>query len=164
YVSKPVNPAELLAAIKEARSSGSAIRPSPRPAQAPAHPVQPTAQPSQPAIGVIFDKASFMDRIGDDLEFAQALVGVFLEALPADLDRIREAVERKDAGGLQRGAHKLKGSLGNVSAEAGRELALRLEKIGRENRLAEAETALLELEQGLDQLTPVLAEFLAVAG
>ncbi|MBF0495230.1 MAG: response regulator [Deltaproteobacteria bacterium] len=161
YVSKPVDPAELLTAITKAmsaRSIVSPIPPSPGPAQTPSQPVQPT----QPSIGVIFDKASFMTRIGDDLEFAQALIGVFLEALPADLGRIREAVERKDAGELQRTAHKLKGSLGNISAEAGRECALRVEKIGRENRLAEAEAAFSELDQALDQLKLVLADFMAV--
>ncbi|MBF0551034.1 MAG: response regulator [Deltaproteobacteria bacterium] len=162
YVSKPVNPAELLAAITKARSARSVvppIPPSPGPAQSPAQPVQPTVQPAQLTTKLVFDKASFMDRIGDDLEFAQALIGVFLEALPADLDRIRESIERKDAGELQRTAHKLKGSLGNVSAESGRESAFQLEKIGRENRLAEAEAALVELEQALDQLKLVLIDF-----
>ena len=52
--------------------------------------------------------------------------------VPKLLDGIRGAAERGDAQGMERAAHKLKGSVANFAAPAAYDAALRLEVMGRE--------------------------------
>jgi HPt (histidine-containing phosphotransfer) domain-containing protein len=72
------------------------------------------------------------------------------------MDGIRGAIERSDAQGLERAAHKLKGTVANFSARASYDVALRLEWMGRGGHLEQAREALGELDSALEELRPVL--------
>ena len=72
------------------------------------------------------------------------------------MDGIRGAVERGDAHGMERAAHKLKGSVANFAAPAAYDAALRLEVMGREGHLDQAREALTALDRALEELRPVL--------
>jgi HPt (histidine-containing phosphotransfer) domain-containing protein len=72
------------------------------------------------------------------------------------MDGIRGAVERSDAHGLERAAHKLKGTVANFSARASYDAALRLEVMGREGHLEKAREALATLDTAIEELRPVL--------
>jgi HPt (histidine-containing phosphotransfer) domain-containing protein len=59
-----------------------------------------------------------------------------------------------DATGLQTAAHTLKGSAGYLAAAFVVEAAVELERIGREGRLADAPSAVSQLERAVAQLMP----------
>jgi HPt (histidine-containing phosphotransfer) domain-containing protein len=84
------------------------------------------------------------------------VVRLFLDEYPKLFKGIRGAAERGDAQGMEREAHKLKGSVANFAAPAAFEAVLRLEVEGRSGHLGQANEALGQLESALDELRPLL--------
>jgi two-component system, sensor histidine kinase and response regulator len=62
---------------------------------------------------------------------------------------------------VQRAAHAVKGSVGTFGARPARELAARLEGVGREGRLDEAPALLDALEAELTRVTVALRDHAA---
>ena len=79
------------------------------------------------------------------------LVDLFLEDAKGNFRALREALEQTDAKLLERTAHTLKSSCGNVGALGLSDACFRLEQLGRAGRLDGAESiiesALIEFEQ-----------------
>jgi len=88
----------------------------------------------------------------------ESTIALFLEEYPKMLSRIRAAVSRGSGPELERAAHTLRAALGIFSATAALELTNRLESLGAEGRMANAQTLADELEQELERLKPELAE------
>ena len=104
------------------------------------------------------DVAAVIDRFGGDAEMAQELAEVFLDDYPGRLAEVRDAVESGEADALRRAAHTLKGSVGTFSQDGAYEAALRLETMGREGDLGDAQAALDVLEGELGRFRPVLKQ------
>jgi len=108
-----------------------------------------------------FNRNEALDRAGGDEELFREVAALFVEESPGQMERLRGAVEARDADALAAAAHGLKGSVANFGAEAARQAALRLEMIGREGPLDEAPAALAELETKMSALTARMAEVAA---
>jgi len=104
----------------------------------------------------ILDESTLRARFEGEPDLLRDVVNLFLEDCPKLLDGIRGAVERSDAQGLERAAHKLKGTVANFSARASYDAALRLEVMGRGGNLEQAKEGLARLESALQELRPVL--------
>ena len=91
----------------------------------------------------------------------EEIVGVFREECPRLLAQAKNAIETSDAAQLRLAAHTLKGALVNFAAHDAVEAAKRLETIGKQSLLDQAEPALAELEKELDRLAPALEEMRA---
>jgi HPt (histidine-containing phosphotransfer) domain-containing protein len=72
------------------------------------------------------------------------------------MSALREAVSQRDAGGVERAAHSLKGCVGNFAALGAIEAAAALENLGRAGDLAGAEHAYALLEVEIERLKPAL--------
>jgi two-component system, sensor histidine kinase and response regulator len=107
------------------------------------------------------NRAVALERLGGDEDLLREIAGLFLEDTQHLLSEIRQAVAAGDAGGLQRAAHTLKGSVGNFGAERVFQAAYRLEMAGRSGNLAGAPEALCKLESELGILMPELAAIVA---
>ena len=83
---------------------------------------------------------------------------IFLEDYPVQMTELRKAIDRGDAGQLERTAHSLKGSLGTIAAGNARALAYELEMMGHTVRLDKAALILQELTAELERLTTFLAD------
>ena len=81
---------------------------------------------------------------------------LFVKEFPRLVDEIRVALERKDAKGVERGAHSLQGCTNNLAAQMASEAALKLERLARAGDLVDAESVLQELECQLERLKPAL--------
>ena len=99
-----------------------------------------------------FDLSKALDVVDGDKEFFSEIVNLFLEDLPENVAQIREAIDKNDASELERAAHSLKGSVGNFGAKRAFEEAYRLEVLGKEGRIDEADGTFAELEEGLKKL------------
>ncbi len=107
---------------------------------------------------MVFNRQLALERVGGDEELLNEILELYLGEYPALLAEIRMAVEAGDAEALFRSAHRLKGSLGTLAAEAALDRALDLEMSGRTSDLARTPAMLSDLENLLRQLHSTLAK------
>jgi CheY-like chemotaxis protein len=143
YLSKPIQAKELFEAIEG---------PAPIPVEGE------TTEPGDQHHGEVLDSAATLSRVEGDTELLAEMVRLFLEDCPRLISAVREALTRRDPQALQRAAHTLKGSVANFAAQSAFEAALRLEMMGRQGDLREAEEAYVALQQEIERLEPALAD------
>jgi signal transduction histidine kinase/DNA-binding response OmpR family regulator len=142
YVAKPIRVEDLVEAIESLGRSPEVAK------------VATTAKPREQEP---ISTASALARVEGDVDLLKELVALFLKDLPEMLTNLREAVAARDASAIEIAAHKLKGSVGNFAAQPAFEAALKLEVLGRDGSLSEAEPAYAELENEIKRLKSALA-------
>lgn len=87
------------------------------------------------------------------------MISTFREEYPGQIQRAQEAIARRDAAGVERIAHALKGALGNLAASGASNFAAEIEAMGRSGnlslvraKLAETENEVRRVLQALDAL------------
>ena len=128
YVSKPLDPRLLCAAVEQEEVAPSLLPPA-------------------------FERHAALERLGGDSKLLSEVIQLFLVDCPLRLAAIKAAVEARNAEALCREAHGLKGAAGNLSAVSLFETAEILEQLGREHRFDAAEAAWRKLS---DEATHVL--------
>jgi HPt (histidine-containing phosphotransfer) domain-containing protein len=86
--------------------------------------------PSADPVGHV-DFAGLWERVDGNVELLEELVGLFLDHSPRLLTQMEAALAQGDCRRAERAAHTLKGSLLNLCAITGAELALELEMAGQ---------------------------------
>jgi two-component system sensor histidine kinase/response regulator len=117
YLSKPIRPEMLFAAIDEVI---------PGRERAVAGP--PPTDRSLAAVAVL-DEASLLSVVSGNPGLLRELTELFLEDSPQRLLEIRKALDSANFDALQRAAHTLKGSASSLCGKRAAELALRLEEL-----------------------------------
>jgi signal transduction histidine kinase/CheY-like chemotaxis protein/HPt (histidine-containing phosphotransfer) domain-containing protein len=112
--------------------------------------------PKKDAVAESFDCREALDRVGNDPEILRDVIGVFLECGEKTAVQMREALDAGDARGVERTAHSLMGSLGNISAKPARGLAATLEQQAKGARLADAHETFVLLRGEMDRLQGAL--------
>ncbi len=107
----------------------------------------------------IFDPAAMFRNIGEDNHLFAQLVDMFLHQHPAMLADIKEGLIRGDAVVVERTAHTLKGTAGNLCAPEVVLAASRLEAIGHLGTLHDAPPIYAQLEQEVLRLVKALDPF-----
>ena len=143
YVAKPIRPEDLYDAIDESRS----VEP---------EGVETGIEPS--GSDDVVDRQVVRERFEGDTELLREVVEIFLEDCPKLMADLSSAISRREAGGLERAAHAIKGSVGNFAARAAFEAAYGLERMGRAGNLDGAVEAHAELEREIERLCTVLPE------
>lgn len=148
YITKPVRLDELAQVLGRWTSRGSSTR-----SAAEAAPPEPPATALSPILDN--DRISYLEtECGDEL--TTELMESFLDHAPDNLTALRTAVESDDAGGIERSAHHLKGSSGNIGAARMEALCGELEAMGRSGAVSEAAELLARLERGFEEVGPAL--------
>jgi len=148
YLTKPIEPAELFAAVR--RVTGMAEKPRDVPASR-----GPTSTAAAPGDSVV-DVEAIRARVQGSSELLVELIDLFLEQCDRLMSDLRQAVARSDVTGVVEAAHALKGSVSNFSAAPATEAARRLEMLARDGDTAKLESALAELVHEIGRLRPVL--------
>jgi HPt (histidine-containing phosphotransfer) domain-containing protein len=146
YVTKPLKPDELLAAMGELtgdRVESATDRPLPEESE-----------------GAVFNREEALAIVDGDMELFREVVGLFMEEYPRTMAEIAVAIDGGDVSKLNRAAHVLKGSVGNFGARSAFETALRLEMMGKEKDLNGAGAVYSSLAEEVDLLKQALAEFM----
>lgn len=121
---------------------------------------RPTAdQDKQPATTALIDWSLALQNVNHDRQLLKEVVEAFLHEAPQLMDQMRRAIADNNAGELRRTAHTIKGSLRFFGSHLGTEYAFRLETMGKESDLSGADEAFRQLEQQMQQLRPMLLEF-----
>jgi two-component system, sensor histidine kinase and response regulator len=104
----------------------------------------------------VIDEKLIRQRIGDDPELLQELIGIFRDTSPALLQKIRRAVTETNGPALRNAAHALKGSVSNFAATRAYEVSGRLEVMGETQVFTDANSACDLLEQEIAALNSAL--------
>lgn len=148
YVSKPVQPPRLYAALKRLALG---------------HVVQdghPAGAETAPETARPFNERRLDETCGGDAEFMVLVVAEFLNVVPDYLRRLGEAVGAGDAAQAGAMAHTLKGSCATVGAEALGRACARLEQEAKAGVLAEADGRMAHIERELERVRPLLQHYL----
>jgi two-component system, sensor histidine kinase and response regulator len=145
YVSKPVQPSEVLRVIDSIVSQ--AVPGSPQPA-------------SDAKADLVFDPHAALERVDGDEEFLIEMIRLFLADVPSRIDAIRSAVAERNARGLETAAHAFKGSVSCLGAAATAAAAQRLEEMGKDADFSKVPEVFAELERELGRLRTAISEFL----
>jgi PAS domain S-box-containing protein len=141
YVSKPINPRQLLETMERQLERTQ-----------PASEAEPAA-PARPAL----DLAGLTRRVEGDLELLGVILDAYTEDAPLQIAAIMAALAQGDHAGLERAAHQFKGASGTAGASALQDLALALEDSGKGRDLDRARDLALGLEDEFDRLKREIA-------
>jgi two-component system, sensor histidine kinase and response regulator len=147
YVSKPINLRELYDTIENLfpATKGDEKR-------------EPFAEPGES----VLDREALLERVAGDVDLLRELVELFLDDSLGLVDRIRQAVMRKDADDLEKAAHGLKGSVLNFGAKTVADIAQVLETMGRNRDITKAQNVVAELEKQIEALRAELKAMTAL--
>ena len=141
YLSKPVRSTELMDTI-QALTHGAVAAP-------------PEATGADPT----FDIDRALAGLDGDRDLLMEIMDIFKTEAPAMLDRLHQAVSRRDAAELQQAAHALRGSLLSLGASSVADTALALENLGRQGITDNAEAQLAALNSQVKWLTQAFTKF-----
>jgi len=100
----------------------------------------------------IIRREALLETVAGDVDLLRELVELFVDDSLRLVDRIRQAVMRKDADGLEKAAHELKDSVLNFEAKKVADIAQALETMGRNRDLTQAQNIVAELERQIEAL------------
>ena len=141
YLSKPVDPKALFAAVEGPP------------------PVEQVPAPHFATSGATtFDLAALQRRVGGDDSLMAEVIRLFQEDCPVRMQSIREAIAAGRGDLLRASAHALKGAASYVSAQHVVDGAGELEKIGNQNRMADAAAVFERLEREVSRLLADLSQ------
>ncbi len=135
YLSKPVSPERLVAALERFLPPDG-------------------GRDSAPPV----DLDGAMEAVGGDRELLREAVGLFLEQdYPRHRAELREGLARQDARAVRAAAHGIKGAVDSFGGRAARDAALCLETMGRRGDLSGAQRTLEELEAEMERFAAFFA-------
>jgi two-component system sensor histidine kinase/response regulator len=105
----------------------------------------------------VLDQSRLLEQFGDEPEIIAELRDLFLEDLPQQIARMRQAVATGDSDTLARAAHSLKGASGTFGAERVYRVTQALEQLARDGKLDEAVLGLDLLQEELDKAVAVVS-------
>lgn len=108
----------------------------------------------------VFDKNEALEINANEEEFLKELAEMFIYGLPEEMSSIKKAVHSRDNNALEKSAHKLKGAVANFGNNTVLKVALRLEMMGKENRLEDVEEAYGALTKETARLVNALRNFI----
>jgi signal transduction histidine kinase/CheY-like chemotaxis protein/HPt (histidine-containing phosphotransfer) domain-containing protein len=146
YLSKPIDPQRLFAAVEQLNDAAAVA----------AVAVSPATRPA-------FDESALLARLAGDAGLMATVIAVFLEDCPVRLAVIHNAVTAGDGASLRAAAHALAGAAGNLSAPGLFLAAKALEQTGAEFRAEAVDAAWRELSIEADRVVDQLQRRMASA-
>jgi two-component system sensor histidine kinase/response regulator len=121
---------------------------------------QETTEEVEMADSTALDVVALMEECDDDKEFLARMVEIFDRDSSERLPKLHDAIKAGVSETVSAEAHALKGGLGNFFAAASFETANKLEMMGRDGNLDEAEDTFQRLERELKELRDALGALL----
>ena len=131
YITKPIHPNELIAAVEQAAKGRSA---------------KGSVTAAAPPPAIVFDPDRAQARLGGDRRLLREMIAIFRAESPRQMAAIRRAAMTSDLEALRHAAHSLKGALGTLDAPRAYQAAQRLETAARQGAASDVQPALRDLE------------------
>ncbi len=157
YLSKPIDRHEMIALVERLAAEPALVN-----ARATSTTSGPAGPANRPATAV-FDLELALKRCINSKDMLQEMIECFFDEMDNLFPRMRTALEKDDLAEVGRLGHRMKGTVVYLGAEAAREATLRVERFCKchGGSPAEAEQAVLALEQQCGVLKAALAEYQA---
>jgi CheY-like chemotaxis protein len=156
YISKPVSPQALAAALekwlmieRKVPSSVAAVEEA----------VRTAGEETQDEETLVFDRKGMIARLMDNEDLARSVAMTFLEDIPKQFAALSGFLEANDAEGIERQVHSIKGASANVGGEALRRSAFILEKAAAAGDLEFVSAGIPNLENQFAELREAMTEF-----
>ncbi len=107
----------------------------------------------------VMDMKAALDRVGNDPDLLNSMVGYFFEDAPGLVQEISKQNQSGDADEVARAAHSLKGLCANFNADAAVGAAKVIEEMGLQGDLQGVPDAIPALELEIDRLTSELTKW-----
>jgi PAS domain S-box-containing protein len=158
YVSKPVKPSDLYAALERAvpRGAGHEAAPVSAATIVPVAPVPMAGGADDPPV----DRAQLLERLEGDTALMEEIIHLYHESCPELVNDLKDSVSRRDAGAIYRAAHSLKGMVAHFGAPAATQALIDIEAMGRAGRLEELDRSLATALAEIARLTEALSRLL----
>jgi signal transduction histidine kinase/CheY-like chemotaxis protein/HPt (histidine-containing phosphotransfer) domain-containing protein len=155
YVTKPLNPEEVAAAIftvlHEAREGDNATN------------VDKDKAKVKQVSEVPWNMSKTLEQLGDDVTLFQEVMEIFLTEAPKHLAALRLAVENGQAETVETAAHTLKGELGYLGIPEISQRASQIEEMGRSKNVSGAANLLAQFEADINGLFTAIRSAKALA-
>lgn len=152
YVTKPIDADHLIARLEWQSAFESTVDA--------VHPIRVTDSIEPLAQALAFDIEGALKRVRGKVPLLKELLSVLLQDLPHALVEIDTAVSNDDADQLERTAHRLRGAVSTICAEAVSEAAMQIEKLGRSRALSDAPIAVDNLHRHVAALVTEMHTYL----
>ncbi|MFH1148120.1 MAG: response regulator [Pseudomonadota bacterium] len=149
YVSKPIKEPDLLSMIR--KWTGHRVSEIVKPAG--------TAAKFEDCHAIPVDLTAAMERFSDDRAFFVEVLNGFIETTSKQIKNLSEAISSGNADVVRRESHSIKGAARTLSADPLAEQAFRIEMMGRDNTLTEADAALKGLMAEFERLSSFTVQF-----
>ena len=143
YVTKPIQPLELFAAIAALTTQKGT----------------PAAVQGEQISAADFDRAAVLDYLEGDAALVSRMVELFFEDYPKCLGQVRQAIEQGDAEALRRASHSIKTPVATMGLGKALERVQELEHLGSSGDLMSARDVYAALEDEVERLKPALIAF-----
>lgn len=108
------------------------------------------------AAAFVLDRASILERLGEDEEIYAMMVDMYLEDVENNCASLAAAIASGDATLLQREAHTVKGLLATFSDDDGAADAMRVEQLAKAGSIADLGPAVGALQGRLREVATAL--------
>jgi CheY-like chemotaxis protein len=142
YIAKPIQLQELVSVIEQAV-------PKPQARQ--------EEYPPQPAAQEVIDWKRALATVDGDSELLFDLLRIFANEAPTTIEKLRAAVEIKDAAAIRLTAHTLKGSVSNFGAPEAVEAALQLEIMAQKGEMQHISKGFRNLDKQIQRVLDAIA-------
>jgi two-component system sensor histidine kinase/response regulator len=149
YLSKPIAPDVLFRTVETLAATGKSSAP---------RTATPSASPT--AAPLVFDAEGALERAGSDESILAELIELFLTDGAKLSTEMQTAYAQKDAEGLQRAAHTLRGVVRMFGAVHVGDLAQAVETLAEEDRVADAGAVVASLQTAVEELNEALRAYL----
>ncbi|MCX5756977.1 MAG: response regulator, partial [Candidatus Hydrogenedentes bacterium] len=150
YISKPISPQALAAALEKWLVHGTQ--------QLPAAVDTSTARIEASEGPPVFDRQALVELLMGDENLVREIIAGFLEDLPTQIDTLKKHIADGDARRAGGQGHAIKGAAANVGGMALSAVASDIEKAGKAGRLEELAVLIPELERQFDLLSTQMRE------
>ncbi|MDY6986797.1 MAG: response regulator [Thermodesulfobacteriota bacterium] len=144
YVAKPIKPEKLFQAIER---QVSALR----------RKEKKGGDRASGHRGYVFNWESLLERFDREETLCHELLGIFLEDIPSQLRKLKQAVEDQDASLVEQCAHAIKGASANIGADALKGAAHEMERAGKDRDMGKAHFLVRKLEGRFEELRTLLS-------
>jgi PAS domain S-box-containing protein len=150
YIPKPIDPKALFEVIRRYVSL------SPVQHAEMAHEDDSSYAGPQTAAHEIFDRHDLLKRVGGDEKLLKRVLEVFINTVPPQIEKLREAIEKKDSAQIKFQAHSIKGMSANVGSHYLRDIAFETEKAGENDDTEKSFRLLKELEEAFENFRSLI--------